>query len=355
MRRNIFLALGLFFAAGLAFTQQTITGGLTVATVKLGSSRPEVITQSKFRQQLQQQLAMLEAQTGQPVSIDELGGRERSLDLQIGEILINQAVTRDNVRVNDSELNEKVADYKAQAAPDVPDIQFQAIIQQRFGMGWDAWREALRKQLVQEKYVRQKKQSYFTGMKDPTDAQVQEFYDENATRFTNPQIISFNQIFISTVNLSEAEKQLAKKRAEEALGELRTSQFKDVVQKYTDDTTSRYKGGNAGYWPRTDMRRQNILGKVFYDALFALNLNQTSSVMESRMGYHIIQVTEKIPPKILALADLIFPGESITVREHIRGLLRAQNAQLTFQRALTDLVAELRKEAEVTIYKENLN
>jgi parvulin-like peptidyl-prolyl isomerase len=344
MIKRILITGVLIFFAGLCFAQQVIDQ--PVARVRL--TKIEVITQRQLRNQIE----LIESQTRQSLPQDN---RRRMLDLQIGEILINQAAARDNFRVTENELNENVARYKQQMAPNVPDAQFRTIVQNQLGLSWDEFTATLRKRLVQEKYVMEKKRTYFSSIEDPTDAQVQQVYEENATDFTNPLFIRFNQIFLSTRGLSETEKQQARKRAEDALAELRSSQFKDVVLKYSDDTNSKYRGGDAGYFARNDAQRQAILGRTFFDALFAMNVNQTSGVVESNIGYHIIQITEKREPKLLGLKDAVFPGADQTVEERIRTTLRAQNQQLTFQKALTDCIEELKKDAEITVYEQNLN
>ena len=74
-----------------------------VARVKL--TKPEIITQKQLRKQID----MIEKQTRQPVSVEN---RKKMLDLQIGELLINQAAARDNFRVSDAELYTNVEQYK---------------------------------------------------------------------------------------------------------------------------------------------------------------------------------------------------------------------------------------------------
>ena len=318
----------------------------TVARVRL--IRPEVITQRQLRNHIE----LIESQTRQPMPPEE---RRRMLDLQVGEILINQAAARDNFRVTDNELNENIARYKQQMAPNASDAQFRTIVQNQMGMNWDDFTATMRKRLVQEKYILEKRRSFFSEIKDPTDTQVQQIFEANATEFSNPQLVRFNQVFFATRGLSEAEKQQARKRADDALAELRTSQFKDVVLKYSDDTTSKYKGGDAGYLARNDNQRLAIMGRTFFDTLFALSLNQTSGVVESSVGFHILQVTERREPRLLGLKDPVFPGVPVTVEDHIKDRIMGQNQQLTFQRALNDIIEELKKQAEVTINEQHLN
>jgi parvulin-like peptidyl-prolyl isomerase len=343
MKKTLVTGILILLCAGFSFAQAI---DQTVARVRL--TKPEVITQRQLRQQIE----LVESQTRQPMPQEN---RRRMLDLQVGEILINQAAARDNFRATDNELNENIARYKQQMAPNVSDAQFRTIVQNQLGLTWDEFAATMRKRLVQEKYIMEKKRPYFNEIKDPTDAELQQIYDANATDFTNPQLVRFNQVYISTRSLSDAEKQQARKRADEALAELRTSQFKDVVLKYSDDTTSKYKGGDAGYLARNDAQRQAALGKNFFDTLFSMSVNQTSSVIESNIGLHIVQIAEKREPKLLGLKDPISPGSSTTVEDRIKDMVRAQNQQTTFQRALNDLIEELKKDAEVTIYEQNLN
>jgi parvulin-like peptidyl-prolyl isomerase len=315
----------------------------TVAKVRL--TKTEVVTERLLRQQIE----LLETQVTRSLQPED---KERMLNLQIGELLINQAAARDGVRVSDAELSESVARYKQQIAPQASDPQFRVVIQNQFNMTWDAFLSTMRQRLIQEKYVTEKKRSYFAAIEDPTEIQIQQVYDANATDFTNPQLIRFNQVFIDTRNLSDTEKQQAKKRAEDAVAELRTSQFKDVVLKYSDDTSSKYRGGDAGYLPRNDSQRQAILGRTFFESLFAMTVNQTSGVLQSNIGFHIVQISEKRDPKLLGLNDPIFPGASVTVKKRITDMIAAQNHQAAFQRSLNEVIEELKKEAEITYYDE---
>ncbi|MDR1625613.1 MAG: peptidylprolyl isomerase [Spirochaetia bacterium] len=343
MKKTCAAGILLLLSAGLAFAQVI---DQPVARVRL--TKPEVITQRQFRQQI----GMIESQAGQSMSQED---RRRMLDMQVGDLLIDQAAARDNFRVTENELNENIALYKRQRVPpSVSDAQFRTMLQNQTGLSWDDFTTTTRKRLIREKYVRDKKRAVFADIKEPTEAQILQIYEENATDFTNPQLLRFNQVYISTQGLSEVEKQQARKRAEEALAELRGSQFKDVVLKYSDDTNTKYKGGDAGYHARNDGQRQAMLGKSFYNAIFALAVNQTSAVLESNIGLHIVQISEKRGPKLLGLKDPVFPGVSETVEERIKRSVRVQNEQVTFLRAMNDLVEELKKNAEVTIYEQNL-
>jgi parvulin-like peptidyl-prolyl isomerase len=343
MKKFTLSAIIIILSAGFLFGQVI---DQPVARVRLTKS--EVITQKQLRRQIE----LLEQQTKQPMPAEN---RKKMLDLQIGEILINQAAARDNFRVSDTELSESVERYKRSVGQQITDAQFRLIVQNQLNMSWDEFLNNMRQRLIQERYIMEKKKTLFTSIQEASESQINQIYDANATDFTNPQMVRFNHIFIDTRNLGEAERTLAKRRAEDALKELRTAQFKDVVMKFSDDTSSKYRGGDFGYLPRNDAQRQMLFGSGFIESVFSLSVNQTSGVVQSNLGFHIVQLTERRDAKLLGLNDLIFPGAAITVRERIKDLVRAQNQQLVFQKALNELITELRSQAEVTVFEQNLN
>ncbi len=68
--------------------------------------------------------------------------------------------------------------------------------------------------------------------------------------------------------------------------------FAELAKEYSNDPGSASKGGDLGYFKRRKMVPQ------FDEAAFNLKVNEISDIVETRFGYHIIQVTDKkkIPP-----------------------------------------------------------
>ncbi len=349
MKRIFVLAAVLLLVTPIVFGQLI---DKPVATVKL--SKFEVISVKQFRQQIED----LEARTQKPISMDD---RRKLLDLLISEMLISQAASMENITVSQSEIDSRIALARQTGGlglnlnRELTDQEFRQLLQQS-GLSWEEYIDQLKKAILQQKYVMEKKRALFENMAPPSEAEIEDFYDANKTAFVAPDMVRFKHIFIETRNLaSAAEKEKARTRAEEIARELQNgAAFDDLVVKYSDDQSSRYKGGDFGYLRRDDQARRQLLGREFFEAPFKMDVGEISGVLQSNIGFHIIRVTEKIPFRLLALDDPIPPQNKSTVRDQISAQLLQQKQAEFYQQALLDLIAELKKKAEIRIFEENL-
>jgi hypothetical protein len=79
----------------------------------------------------------------------------------------------------------------------------------------------------------------------------------------------------------------ARKRAEEALALLRSGKasFGDIVTRYSDDPSTQPSHGDIGNFERLAMP------DAFSEAAFGMKVGETSGVVETPLGFHIIQRT----------------------------------------------------------------
>jgi len=342
----VLLALSL---GGLAFADVI---DKPVATVKL--TRVEAITAKQFRQKVE----MLEARTRATLSLED---RKQLLDLLIGEILIKQAAAQENITVTQAELNARMEQAKKSGGlqlnlnRDLTDAEFKSLLQQS-GVSWEEYSDQLQKALLQQKYVMQKKRAVLEAVGQPSEAEILDFYETNKQAFVAPDMVRFKHIFIDTRNLADKqEKDKALQRAEEISRELKNgAAFDELVVKYSDDKASRYKGGDFGYLRRDDQARRQLLGKDFFEAPFKMKVNESSGVLQSSIGYHVIRITEKIPFRLLGLDDPVPPQNASTVRQEISVQLTLKKQADVYQQILQDLLAELKKKAEIKKFEDNL-
>jgi len=324
-----------------------------VATVKL--TRLEAITVKQFRQRVE----TLESRAQNSLTLDD---RKKLLDMLIADILIKQATEKEGIAVTQQEIAARIEQAKKSGGlslnlnRDLTDAEFKSLMQQS-GITWEEYTDQLQKALLQQKYVLQKKKSIFDSVGQPAETEIVDFYETNKTAFVAPDMVRFKHIFIDTRNLSSKEEvQKARERAEEINRELKNgASFDDLVVKYSDDKTSRYKGGDFGYLRRDDQGRKQLLGKDFFDVPFKMKDGEVSGVLQSSIGLHIIKITEKIPFRLLALDDPVPPQNASTVRQEISAQLVLRKQAEVYQKVLTDLLGELKKKAEIKIFEENLS
>lgn len=350
MKRLILFAAFAILALPLASAQVLDRPAATVRLTK---------TQSITVSQLQKVVAPMEAQARRTLTKDE---RKQILDRMIDTVLIEQAGDRDKVSVSGAELSARIEEYQkslgnaANLGRPFTDAELQQYVKNN-GLSWDEFQKQIKDQLLVVDYVRAKNRSALEGVTPVKDSDVQDFYDSNKTKFFVDDMVTIRHIFIDTRALvSKEDKDRARKRADDILKELKAgAAFGELVMKYSEDTVSKYKGGDIGTLVRSDSQRQQLFGKDFYDEVFKLKKGETSGVIQSNIGFHIIQVINRTDARLLGLDDKIPPQNQITLRQYIQQNLTAQRENEALNAALQTIVAGLKKQAEIKIFDDNLS
>ncbi|HET6450071.1 MAG TPA: peptidylprolyl isomerase, partial [Spirochaetia bacterium] len=131
--------------------------------------------------------------------------------------------------------------------------------------------------------------------------------------------------------------------------------FADLVLKYSEDNKSKYSGGLFNTFFRNDAQNRQFLGANFFDALFRMKTGETSGVLQSNLGFHIVQVVDRQDARLLALTDKIPPQNQVTVHDAINQNIVAQKQADAYKAALADIIADLKKTAEVKIFDDNIS
>jgi peptidyl-prolyl cis-trans isomerase D len=132
-----------------------------------------------------------------------------------------------------------------------------------------------------------------------SDADVSDFYNKNKNRFSTPEQRTASHILITTKpGASAAETAAAKAKAEAVLAEVRKApgQFAAIAKAQSQDPGSAPQGGDLG------VIEKGSLVKPVEDAIFGLKQGETSGLVQSEFGYHIITVPS-IKPATLKTLD----------------------------------------------------
>lgn len=160
----------------------------------------------------------------------------------------------------------------------------------------------------------------------PSPEEITAYYQENPQRFRSPEIRKAHHILI-TINddFPDNTRDKARQRIEQIKKELTQApeKFEKLVQRYSE-CPSALRGGELGEMPK---------GKLSPDLdliLFGLKEGETSDIVESHLGFHIL-LCKKITP-----ATTLTPEEATP---HILQLLtrkRQQQAQKAWLKQLTE-------------------
>lgn len=307
------------------------------------------------RRDVDGQIALFEQQIGRQLQPAE---KRQILEALINDELLLQAAARASVRVTQEELQNYLAAQQQQLSQAMGTMlneeQFRRHVEQQTGRPWSDFVSDVTDELAKLKYVRERRADVFTRVGTPSEAEIRSFYDEQATAFTNPAMVSFRHVYVDMRGKSDQERQAARVALDGYRRQIRNGSltFEQLERRALDDAT--IQADDFGYLPRNDPRSQQLLGRPFIDAVFALDEGEIAGVLESNVALHIVFVTDRRSARILSLEDPILPGQTVTVRQQIRNLLASQKEQQALAAAVEAEVGVLRAEAEITIFESNL-
>ena len=121
-----------------------------------------------------------------------------------------------------------------------------------------------------------------------------------------------------------------------------------------DDNSTKIGGLSFDIWLRDDISIEEGYGTAFFNAVFRMDEGERSGLLESNIGFHIVEIIEKIPLAILGLDDEVPPQNTFTVRDYIINLLINNEAQMVFETATVELLHEVRAQSEIEIFEQYL-
>ncbi len=305
------------------------------------------------KRKFQSQIDLIEQQLNRNLTNNDI---RQLLEAEINAELIGQDASHKNIRATEEEIEAAIDRQQASAAPNATRLQFQRAIRSQLNVEWAEYRQQLSERLVQEKYILSQNQNIFSSIPSPTQEEVAEFYEENATSFTNPAMIRFDHIFIDTRNISDDARAERRQKIDDLNRQLQSGQssFDELLRNSLDDPN--YNGTDFGYLRRQDQQADTLLGEDFIDSVFLIDLDAVADrVLTSNLGYHLVRITDRRSPKLLSLEDPVLPGQNVTVRDQIRNLLIASKQQELFSQVLNTTVENLREQAEIRILEENID
>ena len=162
-----------------------------------------------------------------------------------------------------------------------------------------------------------------------SDAEVQSYYSAHAAQYKTEEQVKTRHILIKAGTDPQSDA-AAKAKAEDLLKQVKAGgNFADLAKKNSDDPGSKDAGGELPLIPTAG------LDPAYAKAAMALNPGQTSDVVKSAFGYHVIQTEQKQVAGTKPLAE---------VKDSIVTLLTQQKQGAAEQAFAQKLAADTKKD-----------
>jgi len=259
---------------------------------------------------------LLQTEAGQNV-IEEF--QKVKLDQLITEKLLAQEADSRGIELSEEEqteiFNKQLEGIKQQN--DMNDEQLEQTLQQQGIESIDAYKERFF-ELNKDSLIINKLQETVMGEAEVTEEEIKTYYEENKSEFEVQEQVQASHILLED-----------EKTAQEVLTELENgAEFTELAKEYSTGPSAE-DGGSLGYVSKD----QNI-AQGFKDALFKLEVDSISDVVETQYGFHIIKVSDKREAGTKSYEE---------VKDQIKQQLTNQKGQSIWEQ----FVRELRDEAQI--------
>jgi peptidyl-prolyl cis-trans isomerase D len=246
---------------------------------------------------------------------------------------------RTGVQVTGAELeqtyrleNEQVAVRYAALVPSLFTAQVQ-VSEEELPSYYDAHKDAYREpEQRQIRYIVVSPERLHSAADIP-QADIASYYANHQEEFRREEQARVRHILFKLSEDATPEQEAEiRSKAEHVLQMLRDGgDFAALAQQYSEDTATQEKGGDLGFFSRGQMV------KPFEDAAFSLPVGETSDLVRTAFGYHILRVEDKIAGEVKPLVE---------VQQDIVAKIREEKAREALITFLDDLMITLEETPE---------
>jgi peptidyl-prolyl cis-trans isomerase C len=209
----------------------------------------------------------------------------------INRELLNQESKKEKIAVTDEQVNDKLSKIKQRFKGDAEFKEMLAKMKITEPQIKTQLKEDLAIQALIDKQVVEKI--------TVTEKDAQAYYDAHPDAFKQPEQIRASHILVTVDPKADpAKKEEAHKKIESIQEKLKAGGDFAALAKELSDCPSKEKGGDLGYFGKGQMV------KPFEDAALALKPGETSGIVETQFGYHIIKLTDIKPEGTMSFAEV---------------------------------------------------
>jgi len=260
----------------------------------------------------------------------------------IDKELLYQEARKLGIRIKPEVINAELTRIESQFPS--KELFLSALSRQQLTL--DTLKHNMELQLSEEELIRMK----IAPEVHVEDKAVQDYYQKNDAQFSKPEAYRVSHIYVGTTNPDQegkadspedqekADRLMAwialdaKNKINKIYKELKSGKdFTTLVKEYSEDESTRDKGGDLG-----ELYLEHTLPEIA-KVMKALKVNQTSEIIKTSLGYHIIKLTGKTPSHKTPLQEVKSDILNYLMKEETRKMRK-------------DYVSRLREKADIKIF-----
>ena len=232
----------------------------------------------------------------QHISRDELGRRmpllmHKAKEQAIGAKLLLDEAVRLKIEVTDAEIAERVSQMATEAGG--PEAFDRVLQKQRIS------RAALHESIRNGKRIDQLVARITAHVPAPTEEEARAFHEAHQDEFVSADRAVFRHILIKPASASDADRAATRSKLLEMKAQIEQGRdLAELAAAYSECPSGKQTGGSLGWIAHG----QTV--PAFDQAAFPLKVGETSDVVETPLGFHLIQKAQEERGKVLAYDDV---------------------------------------------------
>lgn len=239
----------------------------------------EVITMNDLNERMATVTAQLKKQGTQLPAVDAL--RKQLLDRMVLDLVEVQEAKETGIKVDDDTLDktlQRIADENSLSM-----TEFRRLTEQD-GIRWSKFRDEIRAEVMKTRL----REREVGGNINVTDAEIDtQLLLETREASTDQEFRLAHILVLVPEQATSVQIEARRKRALQALSELRKgAEFAQISAQYSEAPDA-LQGGSLGWRPA------GRLPAIFLEALSALKAGETTDILRSANGFHIVKLLDK--------------------------------------------------------------
>ncbi len=287
----------------------------------------EVITESEMDTYLRPIYQQLQAEPQPREAVEEKlrDIRNKLLNQLIEDKLVYQEASKLNIQVDPAEVENEVEQMKRQTPKDK---DFDEILEMQ-GLSMKDLKERVKRQIMIRRLHDQEVRAKIVV----SPVEVEEYYRAHLNEFANEELIKVRSLTIRKSPEAQ-EKGLTDENAMNKIKDFRNrissgENFSALVKQYSEDTRAK-NGGTSDWIKRGEMNPE------IDKAIFETDAGKMTEIIESPMGYHLFQVTDRQTARQRSFDEVRDEAQAIVYRKK-------------FDERFSEWMLELKRNAYISI------